>query len=166
MRKGFTLVEMMVVIIILPFVLVLLDGLFGTLLKEMPASWRIAQQSTTLLNLLEQMQQDIDQAKGLPAEFAGRTTGDEQLLIELPDAVIGYQIKEDRITRSRVTDTPADEAEEEKVWSLPDGKVEWHIRQRDGERYAVEVKTHVGQLTRGRVEEKMARAHLFFVGAF
>ncbi|UCC98581.1 MAG: type II secretion system protein [Phycisphaerales bacterium] len=166
MRKGFTLVELMVVIIILPFVLVLLDGLFATLLTEMPRSWRTAQESTTLLNLLERVQQDVDKARGLPAEFAGRTAGEELLLIELPGTVIGYQIKEDRITRSRFTGTPANDAEEERTWSVPNGKVEWHVWQKDGERYAVELKTHIELKVRGRLEEKTARAHLFFVDAF
>ncbi|MHC4677544.1 MAG: type II secretion system protein [Planctomycetota bacterium] len=166
MRKGFTLVELMVVIIILPFVLVLLDGLFGTLLTEIPRSWRTAQQSSTLLNLLERVQQDVDKARGLPAEFAGRTAGEELLLIELPDTVVGYQIKEDQITRSKLTDTPPDDAEQERFWSLPKGKVEWQVWQKDGERYAVEVKTHVGLKIRGHMKKKMVRAHLFFVGAF
>ena len=189
MRKGFTLVEIMVVIIILPFVLFLLDGLFGTLLTEIPRSWRTAQQSSTLLNLLEQIHQDVEEAKGLPAEFAGRTAGDELLLIELPDTIICYQTKEGRITRSKLTIAPGGEAvpalrpagilpaagnkgkmpsprevEQERVWSVPNGKIEWQICQKDGQRYAVEIKTHVELKVHGRLEKKMARAHLFYGG--
>jgi len=165
MRKGFTLVEIMVVIIILPFVLVLLDGLFGAILTEIPRSWRTAQQSTTLLNLLEQIHQDVGEAKGLPAEFAGRTAGDELLLVELPEGVIGYQVKEGGVTRSKLTGAAAGEVEQKRVWSVPNGKIEWQVWQKDDSRYAVEVKTHVELTIHGRLEKKTARAHLFFVGA-
>ena len=189
MRKGFTLVEIMVVIIILPFVLFLLDGLFGTLLTEIPRSWRTAQQSTTLLNLLEQIHQDVGEAKGLPAEFAGRTAGDGLLLVELPEGVISYQIKEDRVTRSKLTSAPGGEAvpalrpagilpaagnkgkmpsprevEQERVWSEPNSKIEWKVWQKDGARYAVDVKTHVELKVHDRLEKKMARAHVFYGG--
>jgi prepilin-type N-terminal cleavage/methylation domain-containing protein len=164
MRKGFTLVEIMVVIMILPFVLLLLDGLFGTLLTEIPRSWRIAQESTTLLNLLEQIHQDVGEAKGLPAEFAGRTAGDGLLLVELPEGVIGYQIEEGRVTRSRLTSAPPGELEQERAWPVPNGKIVWQVWQKDNERYAVEVKTHVELEIQGRLEKKMARAHLFYGG--
>jgi len=165
MRKGFTLVEMMVVIIILPFVLVLLDGLFGTILTEIPRSWRTAQQSTTLLNLLEQIHQDIEEAKGLPAEFAGHAAGDELLLVELPDAIVGYRIEEGQVTRSKLTGAPPGEVEQKRVWSVPNSKIEWQVWQKDDSRYAVEVETHVEFKVLGRLEKKMARVHVFFVGA-
>jgi prepilin-type N-terminal cleavage/methylation domain-containing protein len=165
MRKGFTLVEIMVVIIILPFVFFLLDGLFGTLLTEIPRSWRIAQQSSTLLNLLEQIHKDVGEAKRLPAEFAGRTAGDGLLLVELPEGVIGYQIEKGRVTRSKLSSAPSGDLEQERVWAMPDSKIEWLVWQKDGVRYAVEVKTHVELKVHGRVEKKMAQAHLFFGGA-
>jgi len=165
MRKAFTLVEIMVVIMILPFVLLLLDGLFGTLLMEIPRSWRIAQESTTLLNLLEQIHQDVGEAKGLPAEFAGRTANDNLLLVELPEGVIGYQIEEGRVTRSRLTSAPPGKLEQERAWSVPNGRIVWEVWQKDGERYAVEIETHVKLESQGRLERKMARSHLFFAGA-
>jgi prepilin-type N-terminal cleavage/methylation domain-containing protein len=165
MRKAFTLVEIMVVIMILPFVLLLLDGLFGTLLMEIPRSWRIAQESTTLLNLLEQIHQDVGEAKGLPAEFAGRTANDNLLLVELPEGVIGYQIEEGRVTRSRLTSAPPNKPVQERAWSVPNGRIVWQVWQKDGERYAVEIETHVKLESQGRLEKKMARSHLFFAGA-
>ena len=164
MRRGFTLTEIMVVVIILPFVFFLLDGLFGTLLTEIPRSVRVAQQGSILLNLVEQIHQDVEKAKALPAEFTGRTAGDKLLLVELSDGVIGYQIEEGRVTRSRLANAPPGELEQERAWSVPDGQVEWRVWQKDGRSYAVEVKTHVRLKIRGRMEKKMARAGLFYGG--
>ena len=164
MRKGFTLVEMMVVIIILPFVFFLLDGLFGTLLTEIPRSCRIAQQGSVLLGFLEQIHHDVGEAKALPAEFAGRTAGDKLLLVELPDGVVGYQIEEDHVTRSKLTSVQSNEPAQERVWSMPGSKVEWQVWQKDGQRYAVEIRTHVEFKFHGRMEKKMARTYLFYGG--
>ncbi len=165
MRKGFTLTELMVVIIILPFVLFLLDGLFGTLLTEIPRSCRIAQQGSMLLGLLEQIHHDVGEAKALPAEFGGRTADDKLLLVELPEGVIGYQIEKGRVTRSKLTSAPSGDLEQERTWAVPDGRIEWQVWQKDGQRYAVEVKTHVEFKFHGRLEKKMARANLFYGGA-
>jgi len=164
MRKGFTLTEMMIVIFILPFVFFVLDGLFVTLLREIPRSCRIAEQGSTLLSLLEQMHRDVEQAKSLPAESAGRTTGERLLLVELPEGVIGYQIAEDAVTRTRLTSTQSGGPPEERVWSMPGGKIEWLLWQKDGRRYAVEVRTHLDFKFHGRVEKKMARTYLFYEG--
>ncbi len=190
MRRGFTFTEIVVVIIILPFVLFLLDGLFATLLTEIPRSCRMAQQGSTLLGLLEQIHRDVGEAKALPAEFGGRTADDKLLLVELPEGVIGYQIEKGRVTRSKLPSDPGGEAvpalrpasilpaggnkgkmpsprelEQERVWAVPNSKIEWQVWQKDGQRYAVEVKTHVELKVHGRMEKKMARANLFYGGA-
>ena len=97
MRKGFTLVELLVVIIVLPFVMLVLDGLFSTLIGDIPRSYRVMQENTSLLSMLEQMQQDIDKAKGLPESFDEYTTSNKLLLIELTEGMICYQLKDGKI---------------------------------------------------------------------
>ena len=166
MRKGFTLVEIMVVIVILPFVMVLLGGLFRTILSEIPASYRIAQENTTLLNMLELMHQDIDKAKGLPVSFAGQTASDELLLIELPDGVVCYELKDGQVIRARLTGDQPDETQGTRVWSLPHAKIEWQVWTRDGERYALQIQSYVEHKSLGRTERKMANSHLYIIGAF
>ena len=161
---GFTLTEMMIVIFILPFVLFVLDGLFGTLLTEIPRSCRVAQQGSTLLSLLDQIHRDVERAKSLPAEFAGRTAGEKLLLVELPDGVVGYQIEDDGVARTSLTSTPSSGPPDERIWSMPGGKIEWQVRQKDGRRYAVEIKTHMEFKSHGRIEKKMARTYLFYEG--
>ena len=165
MRKGFSLVELLVVIVILPFVFLLFDGLFKTLASEIPSSLRIVQENTSLLSVLGQIQQDIDEAKGLPKSFAGQTASDKVLLIELAEGVICYQLKDGHVTRQKLTDTPQGEAEDERVWSIPHGSVEWKVWTRNGRGYAVETNTRVEYTKRGQLKKKMAHSHLYFAGA-
>ena len=166
MRKGFTLVEVLVIVIILPFVFVLLDGLYATLLAEIPRSYQIAQESTTLQNLLEQMQQDMDKAEGLPESFAGHTADDKQILIELSDGILCYQQDDNRIIRRKLKDVLQEGGVEEKrIWSLPHTKVEWRTWPKGMRAYAVEVKTHIEYKTRGRWKKTMANSHLYYGSA-
>ena len=113
MRKGFTLVEILVVVFILPFAYLILNGLYTTILADIPRSYYIAQESTTLQNILERMQQDIDMASGLTESTAG---DDTQILIEQPDGVISYQKKDDQIIRRRLK-SAQQEGVEERTWS-------------------------------------------------
>lgn len=164
MRKGFTLVEILVVLIVLPFVFVLLDGLFTTLLAEIPRSYRIAQESTTLQNVLEQLQQDMDKARGLPESFAGHTANNQQVLIELPDGVVCYQQIDGQVVRRKLTGAEQGDIGDERAWSLPNTKVQWQVWAKNGQGYAVETKTHIEYKTRGRWKKTMANSHLYYGG--
>ena len=166
MRKGFTLVEMLIVIMTLPFVALVLDGLFNTLLTDIPRSARVLQDNTTVLNMLGQIQQDIDAAKALPDSFAGHTTDDRLLLIELAEGTICYQIEDGRVLRRRLTDTQQDGREEARVWAMPNAKVEWRLWRQQGRGYAVEIKTHIKHKLRKKLQKKMANSHLYFSGVF
>jgi prepilin-type N-terminal cleavage/methylation domain-containing protein len=167
MRKGFTLVEVLIVIVILPLMMLVLDDFFRTLIKDIPRSYRVVQENTSLLSMLEQMQKDIDKAKGLPVSFDEYTTGDKLLLIELTEGMICYQLKDEKVLRRKLTDNRQGNALEQTVWSIPNARVEWQVWRKDGEGYAVELKTHIEHLIRGEHwEKKMANSHLYFVGAF
>ena len=163
MRKGFTLIEVLIVIITLPVVALVLDGLFNTLLTDIPRSTRVVQDNTTLLNMLGQIQQDIDAAKALPDSFAGHTTNDRLLLIELAEGMICYQLKDGRVLRRKLTDTQQGR-EEARVWSMPNAQVEWRVWRQQGHGYAVEVKTHIKHKLRTKSQKKMANSHLYFLG--
>ena len=54
MRKGFTFVEIILVIVITPFVFLLIDGLFKAFISEIPWTNRIIQENTNMLGMLAQ----------------------------------------------------------------------------------------------------------------
>ena len=179
MRKGFTYVEVLIVVIVLPFMMLVLDDLFRTLIKDIPRSYQVVQENTSLLSMLEQMQKDIDKAKGLPESFGEYTTGDKLLLIELAEGMICYQLKDEKVLRHKLTDNQQSNSLGQTVWSIPHAKVEWQVWRKDRggpptagfDRNpallgAVEVKTHIEHKIRGEHwEKKMANSHLYFVGA-
>jgi len=163
-RKGFTLVEILVVIVIIPFAAFALDRLLMALLTDIPRTSAVVQVNTTLLDMLKQLRKDIDKATGLPKSFAGHIESDELLLIEWPDSLICYQLKDGRVIRSKLTDTQKNGSEDARVWSVPNTTVQWRVWRKNGEGYAVEVETHVKQKLRAKWQKKMANSHLYFVG--
>lgn len=165
MRKGFSLVELLVVVVVLPFVFLLFDGLFKTIAGEIPMSVRLIQENTSLLSMLREIQQDIDQAKDLPKSFAGQTASDHVLLIELSEGVICYQLKDGQVIRHKLTDTQQSKTEKPRVWSIPHASVKWKVWERNGQGYAVETNTHLEYGRKGQWKTKMVQSHLYFAGA-
>jgi len=163
-RKSFTLVEILVVMVIIPFAAFALDRLLMTLLTDIPRTSAVVQVNMTLLNMLRQMSKDIDQATGLPESFAGHTAGDELLLIEWPDSIICYQIKNGSVSRRKLTDTQKNGGEDVRVWSVPNAEVQWQVWRKNGHGYALEIQTHVKQKLRAKWQKKMANSHLYFAG--
>jgi len=92
MRKGFSLIEMLAVMLVLTIVSAALAGLFTSVITDIPRSHRVIQTNTTLLNILEQMQQDINAARGLPESFGADAASNELIFIELEDGVISYEV--------------------------------------------------------------------------
>ena len=166
MRKGFTIIEVLTVVIVLPFLIIVLDGLFRTLINDIPRSHQLVQVKTSLLNMLEKMQQDIDKAKGLPETYNEYTAGDKMLLIDSPEGMICYQLKDDKVFRHNFTEMQKTNVAETKYWSVPHAKVQWKVWRKDTSGYAVEVRTHIEHKVRNHLEKKMANSHLYFVGAF
>jgi len=166
MRKGFTLMEMLTVVIVLPFMMIVLDGLFRTLIKDIPQSHKVVQENTSLLSMLREMQQDIDKAKGLPETYNEYSAGDKMLLIDLPEGMICYQLKDDKVFRCNLTEMQKSNVAETKYWSVPQAKVQWKVWRKDTSGYAAEVQTYIEYKIRGKhLEKKMANSHLYFVGA-
>lgn len=166
MRKGFTLVEMLILIFVLPFMMLILDGLFRTLIKDIPRSHKLLMENTTLTIMLDCLQQDIDKAKGLPDSFGGHTASNELVLIELADSVICYQFKDGNVLRHKLTDNKKSNTEEERIWKIPHTNITWQVWRKGQNGYAIEVQTSIEYKIRGKhLEKKMANSHLYFVGA-
>ncbi|HUW20391.1 MAG TPA: prepilin-type N-terminal cleavage/methylation domain-containing protein [Sedimentisphaerales bacterium] len=166
MRKGFTLVEILVVIAVLAAALVALAPVFRTLISDIPRSYRVSQANTSMADMLEQMGRDIDAAKRLPESFGGLARDDRTLLIELTDGVICYQLEEDKVVRRMATDGRQGEGEDATVWLAPKGRIAWQVWQKEGKDYAVEVQSHIDYAAGGRIEKRMANSHVYFLGVF
>jgi prepilin-type N-terminal cleavage/methylation domain-containing protein len=166
MRKGFTLVEMLFVIWIIPVLMMVFSGMFHTLAVTVPLTWKAVQQNTVTLGMLSQMQQDVDKATGLPRYYGKFVSNDELLVIEQADDVICYQLKEGKIARLLYTDKNQSSTAQETTWKIPNTKIQWQIRNVNDKGKAVEVQSYIEQKISGRIEKKMSISHLFFVGVF
>lgn len=165
MRKGFSLTEVLVVVIVLPFMILILDGLFKTLIKDIPRTHKLLEENTILTIMLDRIQQDIDKAKGLPDSFGGYTASNELLLIELADSVICYQFKDGSVLRRKLTDNKQNDTKEEIIAKIPHTNITWQVWRKGQNGYAIEVQTSIEYKMRGKhLEKKMANSHLYFVG--
>jgi len=164
MRKGYTFTELMAVLFFFPVAALVLDGLFRPLVHDIPRSSGVVQENTSLLSALGHIQDDIQKAGRLPEAVEGYAADANALLIEHPDEVIRYELKDGKIVRHKLakdrsnTQTPT-------VWSVPNAEIEWRLWKKDGLGYAVEVRTHIKYKLRERFQEKMANSHLYFLGA-
>ncbi len=164
MRKGFSLIELLVIIAILPFVFIVIDGLIATMFTDIPRSVKSIQDNSILLNMTEQMQQDIDTAKDLPRSVNGYTAGDDLLLIELADGTIHYQLKDNNVFRYVFAENQQQIPEKTILWSMPGTKIKWQVHRKNGKGYAVEIEHHIEYTLKGHLIKKMANSNMYFVG--
>ena len=164
MRKGYTFTEIMAVLFFFPVAALVLDGLFRTLVHDIPRSSRVVQENTSLLSALGHIQDDIQQAGRLPEAVEGYAADANTLLIEHPDEVIRYELNDGKILRHKLAKDRSD-TQTPTVWSVPNAEIRWRLWKKDGLGYAVEVHTHIKYKLRERFQEKMANSHLYFLGA-
>jgi len=164
MRKGYTFTEMIAVLCFFPVAALVLNGLFRTLVRDIPRSSHVVQENTSLLSALEHIQDDIQKAGRLPEAVEGYAADANGLLIEHPDEVIRYELKDGKILRHKLAKDRSD-TQAPTVWSVPNAEIQWRLWKKDGLGYAVEVHTHIKYKLRERFQEKMANSHLYFLGA-
>jgi len=163
MRKGYFLVEIVVVLFIMAMVMVTLERFFRTFTYDLPRSSRLIQENSTFNNAVSHIRADVASAKAL-SESVGDSAEPNSLIMELPDGVVSYKFSDGRILRSfagGVTDTAAGDM----VWSVPHGWIEWRVWHKDKAGYAVEVSACIEDKNFGQIRKKMANNNLFFAGA-
>ena len=160
MRKAYSLIELLAVIAIFPVAALAIDRMFKTVIVDIPRSFHIVEENTTVLDVLDHINRDIDRATGLPNSSGDYTAGDGVLLIELPDTTICYELKDKNILRHNLgKDTTSS------TWKAPNARVKWKVWQKDNVGYAVEITTHIEHKPARRQTKRMAGSHLYFVGA-
>lgn len=166
MRKGMTLIEIIVIILVLPVFMLAFDRMFKTVGTDVPRSYRVVNENTSLMYMLEKLQQDMDVAKGLPRTYGSYSVSDKQFLIEQDDCVICYRFEGSEVLRYRLTDNSGGNDESQNSWGLPHAVIRWKILERNGSGYAVEVRKHIEHEVLGHLEKKLANSYIYYVGAF
>jgi hypothetical protein len=166
MRKGYLLTEVLILMVGFAAMLVVFAPLFSALFNHIPRSYRVSQENTQLLGMLERMRRDIEGGERLPESFGGHKANDKSLLIESAKGVVCYQLQDGRVLRLRLTGAEQSGGGNSNVWSVPNAVIEWGVWKNDNEGYAVEVRTYINYPVGRHVEKKMDNSHVYFVGIF
>ena len=163
MRKGFSLIEILIVIMTLPVVMLVVDRVFREMAVDIPRGVSIVSEHGRLLGVIESLHDDIDQATALSLEDPTQIEGTPPLLIEQPGRQVRYTLLEEGIRRAASGDTLDPNVPAERDWLLPKANIAWHLWGQDDGIVALRVDTSV---THGRHNKrKFQNTHLFFVGS-
>ena len=164
MRKGFSLVELLVVVIVLPFATIALSRVFATFIRDVPRMTRVVEQNTTVLDMLTQLRKDMDSAVAMPDTFDATRSDADTLLIQRPQDVLCYQRADGAVTRTVLTPDPQPDDPDVRTWTFPDAVVEWTPCRQAETSYAVEVRTLVRQRIGSKLKDKMVNSYVLFIG--
>ncbi len=165
MRKAYTLIELLVIIVLLPFVMVAISGIFVVFLRDIPRDTRLLQQNTSILDLTRQLARDMDSAKGLPDTGDGLTSNRSTLLIALPGQLISYELADGTVRRRALTQDRRGSDDTSHTWRIPDATVTWQRRRQAGQPHALELHTHFRRRVGDHEVNKLANSHLYFIHA-
>jgi hypothetical protein len=163
MRKGYFLVEILVVLFVMAIVMVTLERFFRTFTYDLPRDSRFIQENSTINNVVSHIRADVVSAKTLSGSVNVPDKPDT-LLIERPDGVISYKFSNGRVLRS-VVGEGANAAAGDIVWSVPHGRIEWRVWHKGKTGFAVEISTCIEDRSFGHIRKKMANNNVFFAGA-
>ena len=152
MRKGYVLVEMIVVLSVFVMIAIGLDRFFCTLVFELPKDSRLIQENRSLENAVSHIRADVALAKAL-SNTSVDSNEPNTLLIELPNGTVSYKFHDGRILRIF-----AGSADGNMVWPVPHGMIEWRVWSKGKTGYAVEVRTCIEDRNFGQVQKKMANS--------
>jgi type II secretory pathway component PulJ len=164
MPGGYTIIEMLGVILITPLLMVLIGGFLVTFLRDIPQATRLLDQNTAVLDVLNQLRHDMDRAVALPSQAGDRRTDDATLLIRQADALVCYRLEEGRIVRMVLDRSEEVLPDVERIWQAHDAVIQWRPWVREGGAYAVEVQSHLRQRVAGEFRQRFRNSHVFFVG--
>lgn len=162
MRKGNSIVELLVVIAVLAAISVPIATLSKTLMYDIPRSTKFVEANTSILNVLKYMKQDINSATGFPQSASQYTADANCLLIQQKDKTICYLLHDTAISRLTLS---ANGEEKDFTSEIPKGKIKWRVWRKNDTGYAVEITKCIEVPTHSRIEKKMQNSYLYFAGA-
>ena len=163
-RKGFTLIEVIIMLSILLIVTGMCAKAFRVIIVDIPQMHKDFQVNVTVSYMLRRLQNDIETAKSLPDNIGSLQSGDEILLIETGDGVIGYRLGEDKVAKVKVVSGEDSSMQEAYTWSVPRASIEWKVSKRNGKAEAVEVTRSIKRKVLGYWEKRLKNSHVYFVG--
>lgn len=164
-RPAFSLTEVLVVLPLIAVAGLMIALLLPATVRDVPRLQKTLSRQRHIQNFLHHLQEDVDTATALPARIGSIATGPDTLLLQTPNGPLAYQVRDGKVTRTKLANPSADETLE---WDIPDGTVEFRRWMRDdGDKtaYAVDVHTALTIRHEERTLECFENHHVFFLHA-
>ena len=161
---GWALLEVIAVVAVLAATMALTGGIFRTLVRDVPRAGRAVEAHWLIGNLLLRMQQDMDEASGVPVRFTGLLAEQAALAMMFkPEGTVAYEVRGERVVRLLLAgDGPGKETAS---WQLPDTSIRFKLWEQEGNGRGIEVRTAVLVEAGGQKHERLVNTRLFFPGA-
>lgn len=164
MRKGFLLVEMIGVLMIMTILAIMMVKPMRNITRNIPHIHQDYQSSSIMNDMLDDLRKDVESAKGL-MEYQGNTSGNgDMLLIDSPEGVISYSFQDGKVIRFKEIRDGMAISDTQVVWSVPSGKIEWQLRAHNGKDVAVEISTGINRRGPGGMKTNLKNSHVIFFG--
>jgi prepilin-type N-terminal cleavage/methylation domain-containing protein len=157
MRKGYSLMEVLVTITILLMVMATLDRFFRVIVFDMPRDSRLVQENVVLLNAVKNIRSDVAKALAL-SQGPADANEPSWLVIQSADGEVRYKFENGVLVRKE------NAAADETTWSLPHGKIEMRVLSDKYKTGAVEVETGLEYWDNGKPRKRVANSYVFFAG--
>ena len=165
MKKAFTLIEIVTILAIVPFVLVVLGRLTTTFLRDIPEETAVLQKETIVLDLIASIGRDVDKAIALPDSAGEQRSDHSLLLIGQPEVTVTYESNDEQVVRSVFDREGHENRELRRQWRLPHAVVSWQRNSATGSVPSVEIQSYVRDRLRGAERKKLAQSRVFFLHA-
>jgi prepilin-type N-terminal cleavage/methylation domain-containing protein len=164
MRKGFSLIEVLIVVMTLPLLMLVGDRLFRGLSVDIPRSVQVATQHEVLLKLVETLQEDVARANQVKIVTHDEDPNQTILEIDRGGTPIRYVPINDIVRRTVVYNADDPNRDIETDWTLPHLGVDWTLHQTAGGIDTLQMNTHI--VHRVSKRPQLANTHLFYIGLY
>ena len=163
MRRGFSLIEMLIVIMTIPLIGLVVDRAFRDWAIDAPRGVTLVFRHERLQRVVAELYDDIDQATSLSLEDAAQAEGPPVLLIEQAGRQIRYIRMEEGIRRELRGENLDPNMPAEWEWHLAQANIAWKLWRRGDAVVGLHLDT---SMTHGRLKKKkFQNSHLVFMGA-
>jgi hypothetical protein len=150
MRKGYTIIELIVLLGLIVLVLILAFKPIRVLISDVPRQHRDFQTARSLNHMFACLKTDIESAKKLTA------AGDPNTLII--DGSITYHFDNDYVSRINIHDPNAASS----LWTLPHSRLVWEVKNQN----ALQITGWLERTVLGKTEINFHNSHLFYAKGF
>ena len=148
--RGYTLIEMLIIIAVLAIVITLSVKPFRTIISDIPRSSRIFQAWNTTTEVMKQLKADVEQSSRII------DLSDGLLTLEHGDSKIVYTFLDGKISRKASTDNS------ESLWKIPHVKINTQLWISDNIPYAIEITTWNQQNITGREQKRLRQSFVYY----